>query len=179
MSDLELDLECQRGARPKVAGPLMTLSTRAPSPKPLDEMDPTMTAGISSLEKTKSTATNTQSEPNSTTSSLVITENVITKECKVSILRLPEHLQQNSTGRVDTRTYNMRTRPSSESITHRTSERPRNIIDYSQFMAETEEDTSPPRKKRTVNLLHTPSSSHIAAENFHTKPTTTPRPIWN
>ena len=34
-----------------------------------------------------------------------------------------------------------------------------------------------PHKKRTVDLKRTPSSSRIAFENFHTKPSTTPQPV--
>ena len=46
-------------------------------------------------------------------------------------------------------------------------------------MSGEEDDSSPPSKKRTVHLMRTPSSSTIAAQNFHTKPSTTPRPVGN
>ena len=35
----------------------------------------------------------------------------------------------------------------------------------------------PPRKKHKVDLKRMPSSSRIASQNYHTKPSTTPRPI--
>ena len=43
-------------------------------------------------------------------------------------------------------------------------------------MSGNEDDTSPPRKRHTVDLKRMPSSSRIASQNYHTKPSTTPRP---
>ena len=60
---------------------------------------------------------------------------------------------------------------------HRTSDHPRAIIDNSQFMSRNEEDTSLSHKKHTVDLKQTPSSSRIASQNYHTKPSTTPQPV--
>ena len=92
----------------------------------------------------------------------VITENVsvinslLTRECNVRIERLPTMMAvpvvvTNS----NTMSYNMHTRPPKAETMHQTSDHPRAIIDYSQFMSGNEEDTSsppPPRKKRTVDL---------------------------
>ena len=43
-------------------------------------------------------------------------------------------------------------------------------------MSGNEDDTSPSRKRRTVDLKRMPSSSRIVSQNYHTKPSTTPRP---
>ena len=72
----------------------------------------------------------------------------------------------------------MRARPPKVVTPHRTSTRPHAIVDNSKFMTGTEDDTSPPpRKKHKVDLKQTPSNSRIASQNYHTKPSTTPRPI--
>ena len=42
-------------------------------------------------------------------------------------------------------------------------------------MSGNEDDTSPPHKRCTVDLKRMPSSSRIASQNYHTKPSTTPR----
>ena len=55
--------------------------------------------------------------------------------------------------------------------------RPCAIVDYSKFMSGNDDDTSPPHKRHTVDLKRMPSSSRIASQKFHTKPSTTPRPI--
>ena len=73
--------------------------------------------------------------------------------------------------------YNMRARPLKRENCHRTSDRPRRKVDYSELMAGNEDDTSPPHKKRTVDLKRKPSSSRIASQNYHTKPSSTPRPV--
>ena len=156
------------------------ISSHAPSPKLLGVMDSTMTVETPAKDTTQSATTATKLETEKITSLPVITENehasktMVTKKCNVRIERLLVQLQKCSMDMVNTNSYNMRTRPAQEPVTHRTSDQPSTIIDYSQFMTWNEEDTSPPHKKCTVNLLCTPSSSCIAAQNYHTKPTTTP-----
>ena len=44
-------------------------------------------------------------------------------------------------------------------------------------MSGNEEDTSPSRKRHTVDLKWTPGSSRIASQNYHTRPSNTPRPV--
>ena len=153
------------------------LSTRVPSPKPLGIMDQSMTM--------KNTEANLDQPIASTTTvqmktPRVITENVSankplqTKECNVCIEKLPTMTSTSAAATNNNLSYNMRTRPPKAETPHRTSDRPRVVVDYSKFMSGNEDDTSPPRKRRTVDLKRMPSSSRIASQNYHTKPSTTP-----
>ena len=113
----------------------------------------------------------------------VITENASVinslpmKECNVCIERLPTTMAVPAVVTTSNMLYNMHTRPPKAETSHRTSDCPHAIIDYSQFMSRNEDDTSLPHKKRTVDLKQTPSSSRIASQNYHTKPSTTPGPV--
>ena len=153
------------------------LSTCVPSPKPLGIMDQSMT--------TKSTEANLDQPAASTTTvqtktPVVITENVSatkpfqTKECNVCIEKLPTTMSTSAVTTNSNLSYNMRTRPPKAESPHQTSDRPHAIVDYSKFMSENDDDTSPPCKRHTVDLKHMPSSSRIASQNYHTKPSTTP-----
>ena len=88
----------------------------------------------------------------------VITENASiinslpTKECNVRIERLPTMMAIPAVVTNSNMLYNMHTRPPKAETSHRTSDHPRAIIDYSQFMSGNEDDTSPPYKKHTVDL---------------------------
>ena len=106
----------------------------------------------------------------------------LTRKCNVIIKRLTTKITTSvPVTKNNNAFYNMWTRPSKEVTPHRTSEHPRAVIDYSQFMSgnETDISISPPHKQWTVNLMWMPSSSRIASQNFHTKPSNTPRPIRN
>ena len=111
----------------------------------------------------------------------VITENVSVidslpmKECNVRIERLPTTMAVPAVVTNSNMSYNMCTRPPKAETLHWTSDHPHAIIDNSQFMSGNEEDTSLPHKKHTVDLKQTPSSSRIVSQNYHTKPSTTPR----
>ena len=155
------------------------LKTRAPSPKPLGIMDQSMTM--------KSTEANLDQSATSTTvvqtkTPAVITENVSatkpfqTKECNVCIEKLPTTMST-AVATTSNLLYNMHTRPPKAETPRRTSDRQHAIIDYSKFMSENDDDTSPPPKRCTVDLKCMPSSSRIASQNYHTKPSTTPRLI--
>ena len=66
----------------------------------------------------------------------------------------------------------------------RTSSHPRTVINYKQFLEEyADAPTTPPRKKREVDLKHKPSKQRIAADKFRskfiTKPTHLPKPVRN
>ena len=78
----------------------------------------------------------------------VITENVINslpmKECNVRIERLPTMMAIPAVVTNSNMSYNMHTRPPKAETSHRTSDRPHAIIDYSQYMSGNEDDTSPP-----------------------------------
>ena len=154
------------------------LSIRVPSPKPLGIMDSSMT--LKNTEEIPDQSTVTTSIAQRKTPA-VITENASvmnsfsTKDCNVCIERLPTMMAvpvvvTNS----NTMSYNMCAQPPKEQTLHQTSDHPHAVIDYSQFMSEKEEDTSPPRKRHTVDLKQTPSSSRIASLNYHTKPSNTP-----
>ena len=154
------------------------LSTRVPSPKPLGIMDSSMTIKNTdgTLDQPTVSTTTTQ-----TKTPAVITENASVinslpmKECNVRIERLPTMMAVPSVSTKSNMSYNMCTRPPKAETLHRTSDCPHAIIDYSQFMSGNEDDTSPPpHKKRTVDLKQTLSSSRIASQNIHTKPSTTP-----
>ena len=157
------------------------LSTCASSPKPLGIMDQSMNMKISeaNLEHPVVSTTSVQVK-----TPVVITENASvskpyeTKECNVCIERLPVTMSTSASATNSCLAYNMRTRPPKAETPHRTSNRPCTIVDYSKFMTGTEDDTSPPpQKKCTVDLKRTPSSSRIASQNFHTKPSTAPQLI--
>ena len=156
------------------------LSTRVPSPKPLGIMDQSMT--------TKNTQANLDQPAASTTTvqtktPVVITENVSatkpfqTKECNVCIERLPTTTFTSAVATNSNLSYNMRTRPPKAETPHQTSDWPHAIVDYSKFMSGNDDTSPPPCKRRTVDLKWTPSSSRIASQNYHTKPSTTPQPI--
>ena len=111
---------------------------------------------------------------------VVITENASTtttatqKECKVRLEKLQSKTSSFTTAANTNMAYNMRTRPPKSATSHRTSDRPRPKVDYSRFMVGDEDDTSPPRKRHTVDLKRKPSNSRIASQNYSTKPPTTP-----
>ena len=112
---------------------------------------------------TKNTETNMDQSAASTTTAqmktpVVITENVSAtkpfqmKECNVCIERLPTMTPPSAIAANSNLSYNMHTRPPKAEIPHRTSDRLRAIVDYSKFMSGNEDDTSPPRKRCTVDL---------------------------
>ena len=153
------------------------LSIRVPSPKPLGIMDSSMTVKNTDETPDQPAVSMTTAQ---TKTLAVITENVNVinslpmKECNVPIERLPTTLAVPAVVTNSNMSYNMRTWPPKAETLHRTSDHPRAIIDNSQFMSGNEEDTSPSHKKHTVDLKQTPSSSRIASQNYHTKPSTTP-----
>ena len=67
-----------------------------------------------------------------------------TKECNVRIERLPTTMAIPAVVTNSNMSYSMCTRPLKAETSHRTSDRPHAIIDYSQFMSGNEDDTSPP-----------------------------------
>ena len=71
----------------------------------------------------------------------------------------------------------MRTRPTPKKVTQRTSGRKCAKVNYSQFDVATDDQPSPPKKKRTVDLKRKPSATRIAAGKFKNKPSNTPRPV--
>ena len=156
------------------------LSTRAPSPKPLGIMDQAMNMNTSEENLEQSTADTGIVKVKSPS---VITENASVsdpdrmRECNVCMERLPATTSTPTLAPNKSLSYNMHTRPPKVVTPNRTSTRPHAIVDYSKFMTGTEDDTSPPRKKHKVDLKRTPSSSRIASQNYHTKPSTTPQPI--
>ena len=127
-----------------------------PSPKPLGIMDQSMNTKISEVNLEQPIASTTSVQVKTP---VVITENASvskpyqTKECNVCIERLPATTSTSAAATNNSLSYNMRTRPPKVETPHRTSNRPRTIVDYSKFMTGTEDDTSPPpHKKRTVDL---------------------------
>ena len=82
----------------------------------------------------------------------VITENASVinslpmKECNVHIERLSTMMAVPTVVTNSNISYNMCTRPPKAETSHRISDRPHAIIDYSQFMSGNEDDTSPPVK---------------------------------
>ena len=118
-------------------------------------MDQTMNTNTSegNLEQPTASTTSVQVK-----SPVVITENASVsnpdqmKECNVCIERLPAMTSTPTFATNNSLSYNMRIRPPKVETPHRTSTRPRTIVDYSKFMTGTEEDTSPPHKKHKVDL---------------------------
>ena len=86
----------------------------------------------------------------------VITENASVsnllsmKECNVHIERLSTMMAVPAVVTNSNMTYNMRTRSPKAETSHRTSDHPHAIIDYSQFMSGNEDDTSPPHKHQAA-----------------------------
>ena len=157
------------------------LSTRVPSPKALGTLDQTMNTNTGEVNLEQPTASTTSVQVKSL---VVITENASVsnpdqmKECNVCIERLPAMTSTSTFTTNNSLSYNMHTRPPKVETPHRTSNQPCTIVDYSKFMTGTEDDISPPpRKKHKVDLKQTPSSSRIASQNYHTKPSTASRPI--
>ena len=161
------------------------ISACAPSLKPLGIMDASMSVD-KEMESPGASTNRSKASQDKPVSASVIPENVIAKKqllmknCIVHIERLhcstamlPITIPENNNS------YDMHARPPKPPLSQQTSECPHAVIDYSKFMSGNEDDGSPPRKRRTVNLLRTPSSSRIAAQHFHTKPLTTPRPVRN
>ena len=152
------------------------LTPRVPKPKPLDTPD---TPNIEENQSQQDIGT--AATPSETLA--VITENAsttfaaTTKECNVRLVKLQTKTPAPATATNTNMAYNMCARPPKSETFHRTSERPHTKVDYSKFMAGNEDDTSPPCKKRTVDLKRKPSSSRIASQNYYTKPPSTPRPV--
>ena len=126
------------------------LTTRAPNPnpKPLGIMDPTEPTETLAAPQTKT----------KTPAAITITENVSVtysiqmKECTVSIEKLFATKSALTVVTSSNLSYNMRTRPPKAETSHRTSNQPLAVVDYSKFMSENDDDTSPPHKAPTVDL---------------------------
>ena len=88
----------------------------------------------------------------------------------MSIKANPKKCAQGKSG------YDMCSRPPPQKVTHRTSGRKRNKVDYSQFDL-ADDPPTPPKRKCTVDLKRKPSAGRIAAEKYKTKPANTPRPV--
>ena len=123
------------------------LSTQVPSPKPLGIMDSSMTVKNTDGTLDQPTVSTTTVQ---TKTPAVITENASVinplpmKECNVCSERLPTMMAVPSVSTKSNMSYNMHTRPPKAETSHRTSDHPRAIIDYSQFVSGNEDDTSPP-----------------------------------
>ena len=74
--------------------------------------------------------------------------------------------------------YVMRAQPPPKKVTHWTSGRKRQQVDYTQFVTSTD-PPSLPKKCRKVDLKRRPSRTWIAAEKYKTKPLGGPRPVRN
>ena len=129
------------------------LSTHVPSPKPLGIMDPSMTIKNTEVNLDQPAASMTTVQ---TKTPVVITENAsainsfLTKECNVCIERLPTMTSTSAVVTNSNMSYNMCTRPPKAETSHRTSDRPRAIVDYSKFISGNDDDTSPPPPIRGI-----------------------------
>ena len=131
------------------------LSNRVPNPKSLGTKDQSMTVintDVNLDQPSASTSTAQTKTPDVITENESATKPSQTKGCNVCIERLPTMTPSTTTAANSNVSYNMCTRPPKAAIPHRTSARPRVIVDYSKFMSGNEDDTSPPHKRCTVDL---------------------------
>ena len=132
------------------------LSTCVPSSKPLGIMDQAMTTESTEATVDQPAVSTTTAQ---TETPVVITENVSatkpfqTKECNVCIERLPTTTSTSAVTTNRNLSYNMRTRPPKAETPHRTSDRLHAIVDYSKFMSENDDDTSPPPPVRGIQWI--------------------------
>ena len=95
-------------------------------------------------QPTVSTTTAQTKTPAVITENASVINSLLMKECNVHIERLPTMMAVPAVVTNSNMSYNMHTRPPKAETSHRTSDRPHAIIDYSQFMAGNEDDLTPP-----------------------------------